>query len=129
VLSAALPAADRGLALGAGHSIGVSVAGMALLAVVARAAGRDSLAGTARVGGAALLAAAVAAAVGLVLARALGADPVPHASALATVGMGLLLGIVVLAVSVAVLIGTARRPLSAALHALRSTGREARHGE
>jgi putative peptidoglycan lipid II flippase len=121
-LSAALPAADRGLALGAGHSIGVSFACVALLVAVGRAAGRDALAGTARVGGPALLAAVVAAGAGLALARILGADPVPHAGALATVGMGVLVGVVVLAVSAAVIGGTARRPLSAAVHALRSTG-------
>lgn len=127
ILSAALPATDRGLALGAGHSIGVTVAGAALLVVVVRAAGREALAGMVRVGGAALLAAAVAATAGLVLARALGADPVPHAGALRTVGMGLLVGVVVLAVSAAVIMGTARRPLTAAVRALRSTGREAAH--
>ncbi|MCW2700915.1 MAG: virulence factor family protein, partial [Blastococcus sp.] len=57
VLSALLPPADRALALGAGHSIGVTVSGLGLLAVVARAAGRNSLTGVARAGLPALAAA------------------------------------------------------------------------
>ena len=40
VLAAALPSAERALALGAGHSLGVTVAGGALLVVVARPAPR-----------------------------------------------------------------------------------------
>src|ERR671916_2592544 len=57
VLSAALPPEDRALALGAGHTLGVTVAGCALLVVVARAAGTSALRGLPRAGGAALLAA------------------------------------------------------------------------
>jgi putative peptidoglycan lipid II flippase len=64
VLAATLPAADRGVALAAGHSAGVTVAGLALLAVVARVAGRDGLAGVARTGLPALVAAGLAAAAG-----------------------------------------------------------------
>ena len=50
VLSAALPPEDRGFALGAGHSIGVTVAGIGLLVVVARVAGPAALVGLPRTG-------------------------------------------------------------------------------
>src|SRR4051794_15867713 len=43
VLAGALPAADRAAALGAGHTLGVTVAGIALLVVVARTAPAGSL--------------------------------------------------------------------------------------
>ena len=54
VLARLLAPEDRGLALGAGHSIGVTVAGFALLVVVARAAGPGALSGVVRTGLAAL---------------------------------------------------------------------------
>ncbi|MEX5721880.1 murein biosynthesis integral membrane protein MurJ, partial [Geodermatophilus maliterrae] len=47
VLATALPAADRAPALAAGHSLGVTVAGLALLAVTARVVGAAGLAGLA----------------------------------------------------------------------------------
>ncbi|MFW3173121.1 murein biosynthesis integral membrane protein MurJ, partial [Geodermatophilus sp. CPCC 206100] len=59
VLARVLPAADRGAALAAGHSLGVTVAGIGLLAVVARVAGPAGLAGVARAGLPALAAAAL----------------------------------------------------------------------
>ncbi|WP_138757282.1 murein biosynthesis integral membrane protein MurJ [Modestobacter altitudinis] len=123
VLADALPAADRALALAAGHSLGVTVAGLALLVVVAREAGADALAGVARSGLPALLAAALAGAAGLLTARALGADPVPGGGVLAAIGTGALAAGVVLVVAAAVMMGTSRRPLLAAVAGLRHAGK------
>ncbi|WP_029432561.1 murein biosynthesis integral membrane protein MurJ [Blastococcus sp. URHD0036] len=120
VLSGVLDPADRGLALGLGHTIGVTVAGFALLAVVARVAGREALAGVLRTGGPAVLAAAVGAGGGLAVARLLDADPVPDTGALGAVAVGVLVGGVVLVLAAAVMMGTARRPLTAAVRALRA---------
>jgi putative peptidoglycan lipid II flippase len=124
LLSALLPAEDRALALGAGHSIGVTVAGLGLLAVVRRAAGRDSLSGVGRAGVPALLGAVLGVAAGLAVARLLGADPVPPEGAFAAVGTGLLAGGAVLGIAVAVMMATARGPLAAALASLRAPDRQ-----
>jgi putative peptidoglycan lipid II flippase len=123
LLSAELPAEDRGLALGAGHSAGVTVAALGLLAVVARTAGRESLAGVARAGVPALCGAGLAAAGGLALARVLGGDPVPSDAA-GAIGTGLLAGAAVLAIAAAVMMATARGPLTAALRDLRAPDRQ-----
>jgi putative peptidoglycan lipid II flippase len=120
VLSAVLPAADRATALAAGHSTGVTVAGASLLAVVARTAGPGALTGVLRAGVPALAAGVLAAAAGLLTAAALGADPVPGGGVAAAVGTGVVTGGVVLVVAGAVLLGTARRPLTAALRGLRA---------
>jgi putative peptidoglycan lipid II flippase len=119
VLSRSLPVADRGLALGAGHSIGVTVAGIGLLVVVARAAGADALHGLARAGVPALAGGALGAVGGLYVAGLLGAVPVPHAGALAAVGVGVVAAAVVLVIAAAVMMGTARDALTGAVHALR----------
>jgi putative peptidoglycan lipid II flippase len=123
-LARLLPPEDRGLALGAGHSLGVTLAGLGLLAVVARAAGPGALTGTARGGPAALIGSALGAAAGLLTARALGADPVPPGLGTA-VGAGLLAGVIVLVIALAVMMGTARRPLAEAWRTLRAPEREA----
>jgi putative peptidoglycan lipid II flippase len=123
-LAALLPAADRASALGAGHSIGVTAAGVGLLVVVARVAGRDSLAGVLRTGVPAAAGAVLGAAGGLAVARALGADPVPPPGALGAVGTGVLAGGTVLVIAAAVMMGTARAPLAAALRELRRPDRE-----
>jgi putative peptidoglycan lipid II flippase len=120
VLARALPPADRALALGAGHSVGVTVAGLALLVVVGRVAGPGALAGLARTGLPALLAAVLGAVAGLAVGRALGADPVPGDGVLAALGVGALAGSAVLVVAAAVMMGTARRPLLAAVRGLRT---------
>ncbi|MGY1639304.1 murein biosynthesis integral membrane protein MurJ [Geodermatophilus sp. SYSU D00742] len=127
-LSAALPAADRGAALAAGHSVGVTVAGLTLLAVVARVAGPAALAGVVRTGLPALVATGAGGAAGLLTARALGADPVPEGSLLSVVGAGVLAAAVALAVVAAVMMGTARGPLRAAVRGLRTSDREV-HGD
>jgi putative peptidoglycan lipid II flippase len=124
VLADVLPAEDRALALAAGHSIGVTVAGVALLAVVARVAGAGALAGVARTGVPAVLAGVLAGGAGLLTARALGADPVPDGGVPAAIGTGVLAGGVVLVVAAAVMMGTSRRPLLAAVAGMRRSGRE-----
>ncbi|MGY1616616.1 murein biosynthesis integral membrane protein MurJ [Geodermatophilus sp. SYSU D00691] len=128
VLSAVLPPEDRGLALGAGHSVGVTVAGLALLVVVARRAGAPALAGVLRTGGPALLAAVLAGAAGLLVARLLDVDPAPTVGLLGAVGAGVVVAAVVALVAGAVIMGTARRPLAAALQGLRAPGRSEVHG-
>lgn len=128
VLAGLLPAEDRGLALAAGHTLGVTVAGLGLLVVVARSAGTAALAGVGRVGAPALVAAAVGGAAGVLTARALGADPVPEQGVLAAVGAGLLCGAVVLVVASAFIMGTARGPLAGAVRALRASDRQEVHG-
>ncbi len=127
VLAQVLPPADRALALAAGHSLGVTVAGLALLAVTARVA-PGGLTGLARCGVPALAAALSGAAAGLATARALGADPVPTGSLAGAVGAGLLAAAAVTAVAAAVMMGTARRPLLAAVRALRTPGGTEVHG-
>jgi putative peptidoglycan lipid II flippase len=128
VLAQVLPAADRGVALAAGHSAGVTAGGLALLAVVARVVGPAGLAGVARTGLPALLAATLAATAGLAVAGALGADPVPEGRLAATVGAGVLAAAAALAVAAAVMMGTARRPLLAAVRGLRRSDRQEVHG-
>jgi putative peptidoglycan lipid II flippase len=128
-LSAALPPEDRGLALGAGHTIGVTVAGLGLLVVLVRVAGPSAFAGLPRVGGAALLGAALGGAAGLWVSRALGADPVPDGGMLAAVGAGVLAGGTVLVVAAAVMMGTARGAVTAAYRALRAPTRQEVHGD
>ena len=127
VLAGALPAADRAAALGAGHTLGVTVAGLALLVVVARTAPAGSLAGLLRIGTAALVAAVAGGAAGLALSRALGADPVPDDGVLVAIGVAVLAGALVLAVVLAVMMGAARGPLTAALSALRAPDRQEVH--
>jgi putative peptidoglycan lipid II flippase len=120
VLAGVLPEQDRALALGIGHSIGVTVAGLSLLVVVLRVAGSSALAGVPRAGLAAVVGAAAGSALGLVTARAMDADPVPQNGVLAAVGAGLVVGGIVLVIALTVMMGTARGPLRAALRALRS---------
>lgn len=124
VLARVLPEEDRALALGAGHSLGVTVAGVCLLVAVARTAGPAALAGLGRVGPAALAGSALAAAGGLLAVRALDADPVP-AGLFPAVGAGLLGTAIVLAIAPSVMMGTARRPLAGAWRALRAADRPA----
>jgi putative peptidoglycan lipid II flippase len=124
VLARALPVEDRGLALAAGHSLGVTVAGLGLLLAVARTAGPGALAGLGRVGPAALVAAGLAATGGLLVTRALDADPVPD-GLLSAVGAGLSGAAIVLVIALSVMMGTARRPVTEAWRALRAAERPA----
>jgi putative peptidoglycan lipid II flippase len=128
LLAGVLPAADRGVALAAGHSAGVTVAGLALLAVVVRVVGPAGLAGVARTWLPALLAAVLAGAAGLAVAGALGADPVPGGALLGTFGAGVLAAATALVVAVAVMMGTARGPVLAAVRGLRRGDPQEVHG-
>ncbi|TYP81974.1 murein biosynthesis integral membrane protein MurJ [Blastococcus xanthinilyticus] len=129
VLAAVLPAADRATALAAGHTIGVTVAGAGLVVAVVRAAGPGALRGLGRSGPAAVLAAVLAGAAGVWVARALDADPVPGGGILITLATGILVGGTVLVVALAVMMGTARAQLAGAVGELRSTGgQEVRSG-
>jgi putative peptidoglycan lipid II flippase len=119
VLARALPVADRALALAAGHSAGVTVAGVALAVVTRRATGPGGLAGAVRTGLPALAAGAAGALAGLAVARSLGADPLPGGGVPGAVGTGVAAAGVALAVAAAVLLVTARTPLLAAARALR----------
>jgi len=124
VLARQLPVEHRGLALGAGHSIGVTVAGLGLLVVVARVAGPGALHGVVRTGAAALAGGALGAAAGLLGARALGADPVPDSGVLGAVAVGVAAAAIVLVIAGAVMMGTARGPLTRAVQALRTPDEE-----
>ena len=123
VLAAALPPPDRALALAAGHSLGVTVAGGALLVVVVRTAGARALQSLPRAGSAALLAAVLGGGVGEWLSRAGRADPVPH-GVLEALGAGAAAGAGALAVAAAVMMVAARPPLAEAWRELRSDGRQ-----
>ena len=68
-LAAALPDTARGVALAAGHSVGVLVAGTALVVMTVRSAGRGSLGGLARVGAAAVVATVLSSSAGRGLAE------------------------------------------------------------
>ena len=59
------------------------------------------------------------AAAGLLCARALGADPVPDSGILMAIGVGVVAGTVVLVLAAAVMMVTARGPLTEAVRALR----------
>jgi putative peptidoglycan lipid II flippase len=120
LLARALPVEDRALALALGHTIGVTVAGLSLLVVVARVAGPGALHGVPRAGAAAIAGSAVGAAAGLLGAQALGADPVPGGGALIAILVGVAAAVIVLVIAAAIMMGTARVPLTGAVHALRA---------
>ena len=124
VLARTLPVADRALALAAGHSVGVTVAGLALAVATRRVTGPGGLAGAVRTGLPALAAALAGAAAGLAVAALLGAGPLPTGGVVAAIGTGLAVAVVVLAVAAAVLLATARGPLLAAVRGLRASGRQ-----
>jgi putative peptidoglycan lipid II flippase len=119
VLSRTLPVEDRALALAAGHSLGVTVAGLGLLIVVARTAGAGALAGVGRSGLPAVLGAAAGALAGLWVAGALADEPVPGGVA-AAIGIGVAAAATVLVVSAAIIIAAARGPVTSAVQDLRA---------
>lgn len=114
VLAIALPADARGVALAAGHSIGVIVAGIALIAVTVRCAHRESLRGLSRIAAAALLAVLVASAVGRLLAQVWDGGGVIQA-----VLQVVAVGTVVLVVSAGAMMVLARTPVREVLRGLR----------
>nr|WP_275585482.1 lipid II flippase MurJ [Blastococcus saxobsidens] len=128
LLAGALPPEDRALALAAGHTLGVTVAGLGLVLVVVRAAGPAALRGLGRTGPVALLAAGLGVAAGLWVARALDADPVPDGTLIGTLAAGIAAGGTVLVVAAAVMMGTVGAPLRQALRELRSSGEQEVHG-
>jgi putative peptidoglycan lipid II flippase len=120
VLAGVLPAADRGVALAAGHTVGVTVAGFSLLAVVVREVGTGAVAGLGRPGSAALAGAVLGSAAGAALVPALAPGPLPGLSAVPAVAVGLAAGATVLVVVVMAIMGIARGPMAATLRALRA---------
>lgn len=115
VLSVVLPAEQRGVALAAGHSLGVLVAGVALVIVTVRAAGGDALAGTPRLAATALLAGALGAGAGAVLAGIWDGGGV-----LLAVVQTLAVGVLTIAVAAGTMLLLARGPLRVMLAGLRS---------
>src|SRR5215207_4757481 len=124
VLAAVLPADARAAALALGHTLGVTVAGLGLVVVVVRVAGRSALRGLPRAGLAALLAAAAGAAAGVFVGRLLGVDPGPPEGIVVALASGAAIAGTVLVVAAAVMMGTARGPLRAAVRALRTNERQ-----
>lgn len=113
-LAAALPDTSRGVALAAGHSVGVLVAGFALIVLTVRAAGSSSLTGVARVGGVALVAVSLAAAAGRVLAGMWDGGGVIEA-----IAQVLVIGSLVFLVAAATMMVAARESMRAVLRGLR----------
>jgi putative peptidoglycan lipid II flippase len=128
VLSAVLPTGQRAAALALGHTVGVTVAGLGLVAVVVRVSGRGALRGLPRAGLAALLAAVAGAAAGVFVGRLLGVDPGPPEGVVVALAAGVGIAATVLVVAAAVMMGTARGPLRAAVRALRTGERQEVHG-
>jgi putative peptidoglycan lipid II flippase len=124
VLAATLPAADRGAALALGHTLGVTVAGLGLIVVVVRVAGRGALRGLPRAGLAALFAAVAGAAAGVLVGRLLGVDPGPPEGVVVALASAVVIAGTVLLVAAAVMMATARGPLRAAVRALRTAERQ-----
>jgi putative peptidoglycan lipid II flippase len=124
VLSGVLPSADRGAALALGHTLGVTVAGAGLVVVVARVAGRAALSGLPRAGAAAVAAGLLGAVAGVLVGRLLGVDPQPPEGIVVALGSGVVIAGTVLLVAGAVMMGTARGPLRAAVRALRTAERQ-----
>lgn len=114
VLSAVLRAEQRGVALAAGHSIGVLVAGVALVVVTVRAAGGEALAGTPRLAATALLAGALGVGAGAVLAGIWDGGGV-----LLAVVQTLAVGVLTVAVAAGTMLLLARGPVRVVLAGLR----------
>jgi len=113
-LAAALPETARGVALAAGHSTGVLVAGLALIVMTVRSAGRESLGGLARIGAAAVVAVILASSAGRGLAEVWDSGGV-----ILAVVQVLSAGVVVLLIAAAVMMVLARASMRAVLRGLR----------
>ncbi|RLK24806.1 putative peptidoglycan lipid II flippase [Micromonospora sp. M71_S20] len=101
-LAVLLPVADRVLAVALANSVGMVLLGGLLLVAVRRSAGRPALAGAGRAGAAGLLAGAVAALAGTAVARwldaATGGTPTTPGALVQGMLSGVLVGVVFLAV-------------------------------
>jgi len=113
-LASALPETARAVALAAGHSTGVLVAGLALIVMTLRSAGRDSLGGLARIGAAAVVAVILASSAGRGLAEVWDSGGV-----LLAVVQVISVGAVVLLVAAAAMMVLARASMRAVLRGLR----------
>ncbi|MEV7990232.1 lipid II flippase MurJ [Micromonospora sp. NPDC085948] len=128
-LTALLPTADRVLAVTSANSVGMLVLGALLLLAVGRSAGRPALAGAARAGAAGGLAGVLAALAGLGLTRWLDTPGGGTPTTAAALGQGMLSGVLVGAVFLAVVWFVDRRdvqPLLAGV--LRRLGRRGPRG-
>ncbi|MFF0151947.1 murein biosynthesis integral membrane protein MurJ [Micromonospora sp. NPDC005203] len=128
-LTALLPLRDRVLAVTSANSVGMLVLGALLLLAVARSAGRPALAGAARAGAAGGLAGVLAALAGLGLTRWLDTPGGGTPTTAAALGQGMLSGVLVGAVFLAVVWFVDRRdvqPLLAGV--LRRLGRRGPRG-
>ena len=114
VLAAALPDTARGLALATAHSIGVLMAGLALIVMTLRSAGRESLRGLATLGAACVAADVLAVSAGLALAEVWDSGGV-----ILAVVQVLSVGAVVLLVAAATMMVIARASVRAVLRGLR----------
>ncbi|PZF98579.1 murein biosynthesis integral membrane protein MurJ [Micromonospora deserti] len=118
-LAALLPVADRVLAVTLANSVGMLLLGALLIAAVRRAAGRSALAGVARAGGAGLLAATLAALAGVAAARWLDAAAGGTPTTAGALVQGMLSGVLVGVVFLAVLLLIDRRDVQPLLAGLR----------
>jgi putative peptidoglycan lipid II flippase len=116
ILSAAMPTADRVLALTLGNSIGMTVLGAALLAVVVRTAGSSAVAGVARISVVGAVAAGLAGWLGWWFEAAIDSGGV---------GLAILQGLaaagVATAIFVAIVAGLARAAVRESLSTLRGS--------
>ncbi|MFF0371550.1 murein biosynthesis integral membrane protein MurJ [Micromonospora sp. NPDC005087] len=129
LLGVLLPLRDRVLAVTAANSAGMLVLGALLLAAVWRGAGRTALAGATRAGAAGALAAVLAALAGLGLTRWFDTPGGGTPTMVAALGQGMLSGVLVGVVFLAVVWFVDRRdvrPLLAGV--LRRLGRAGRRG-
>ncbi|MGN9811499.1 murein biosynthesis integral membrane protein MurJ [Micromonospora sp. BQ11] len=127
LLGAALPLRDRVPAVALGNSVGMLLLGGLLLVAVRRAAGPAALAGTTRAGAAGLLGGTLAALAGGTAARALATAGDGTPTTLAALGQGMLSGVLVGVVFLAV-VWVVDRPdvrslLAGVLRRLSRTGR------
>ncbi|MEV0216853.1 lipid II flippase MurJ [Micromonospora sp. NPDC050695] len=128
-LTALLPTADRVLAVTSANSVGMLVLGALLVTAVLRAAGRPALAGTTRAGAAGGLAGVLAALAGLGVVRLLDTPGGGTPTMAAALGQGMLSGVLVGVVFLAVVWLVDRRdvqPLLAGV--LRRLSRRGRGG-
>ena len=117
ILSAAMPASDRVLALALGNSVGMTVLGVALVAVVVRTAGRSAVDGVGRIAAAGAVAAVVAGWLGWLFERQIDSGGV-----FAAVVQGLASAAVAAAIFAGIVALLARGVVIGSLSTLRGSG-------